>query len=203
MAAATALRERQAGVVSDAILDALVDRLEAEDPEDVSLPQIAVDAGVSIRTLYRHFPSREALFEAAGPRIVQRVGLPTGLAGGADDIAASFLRASGALSRHPKLARSLLLSSLGRLARGGHRRQRVRDIMDAVGEVTDHLEPIEARRRSAVVAYLCSAAAFVTVAEEAELEVDDARIAVAWAITALIDLMRRENQQARSEQPHP
>ncbi len=163
----------------------------------MSLPQIAADAGLSIRTLYRYFPSREALFEAAGPRIVQRVGLPTGLVGGADDIAASFLRASGALSRHPKLARSLLLSSLGRLARGGHRRQRVRDIMEAVAEVTDHLELAEARRRGAVVAYLCSAAAFVTVADEGELHVDDARAAVAWAITALIDLMRHENQQAR------
>jgi len=199
MTTTEAIRERQAEVVSDAILDALVDRLELQDPADVSLPQVAADAGVSIRTLYRYFPTRDALFAAVGSRIVWRVGLPTHI-DGADDIAASFLRASGALSGHPRLARSLLHSSLGRLARGGYRRERINDVMAAVAEVADHLEPVEARSRAAVIANLCSAAAFVTVSEEGGLAVDEARTAVAWAITTLIDAMRNEGRRARNEQ---
>ncbi len=198
MTTAVAIRERQAEVVRDVLLDALVDELEVQDPEDVSLPQVAARAEVSIRTLYRYFPTREALFKAVGPRIVERVGLPTSIDGAAD-VAPSFLRASGALSRHPRLARSLLLSSLGRMARGDQRRGRVRDVMEAVGEITDNLDPAEARRRAAVIAYLCSAAAYLTVSDEAELEVDDARAAVAWAIETLIDVTRREQTPAGSQ----
>jgi AcrR family transcriptional regulator len=48
----------------DRLLDAAVRAFSAEGP-DVTLDAIAKDAGVGIGTLYRHFPSREALIEAA------------------------------------------------------------------------------------------------------------------------------------------
>ena len=40
-------------------------RAFSEDGPDVTLESIARDAGVGIGTLYRHFPTREALVEAA------------------------------------------------------------------------------------------------------------------------------------------
>jgi len=45
------------------LLDAAV-RAFAQEGPDVTLDAIAKDAGVGIGTLYRHFPTREALFEA-------------------------------------------------------------------------------------------------------------------------------------------
>jgi AcrR family transcriptional regulator len=48
----------------DRLLDTAVRAFSAEGP-DVTLDAIAKDAGVGIGTLYRHFPSREALIEAA------------------------------------------------------------------------------------------------------------------------------------------
>ncbi len=48
----------------DRLLDAAV-RAFSRDPPDVTLDAIAKDAGVGIGTLYRHFPTREALIEAA------------------------------------------------------------------------------------------------------------------------------------------
>src|SRR3979411_716438 len=48
----------------DQLLDAAV-RAFASDGEDVTLDAIARTAGVGIGTLYRHFPTREALREAA------------------------------------------------------------------------------------------------------------------------------------------
>ncbi|MDQ7907205.1 TetR/AcrR family transcriptional regulator [Phytohabitans sp. ZYX-F-186] len=46
------------------LLDAAV-RAFSQDGPDVTLDAIAKDAGVGIGTLYRHFPTREALIEAA------------------------------------------------------------------------------------------------------------------------------------------
>jgi AcrR family transcriptional regulator len=48
----------------DRLLDAAV-RAFSKDGPDVTLDTIAKDAGVGIGTLYRHFPTREALVEAA------------------------------------------------------------------------------------------------------------------------------------------
>jgi AcrR family transcriptional regulator len=48
----------------DRLLDAAVRAFAREGPE-VALDAIAKDAGVGIGTLYRHFPTREALVEAA------------------------------------------------------------------------------------------------------------------------------------------
>ncbi|HUR02098.1 MAG TPA: helix-turn-helix domain-containing protein, partial [Nonomuraea sp.] len=48
----------------DRLLDAAVRAFSHDGPE-VTLDAIAKDAGVGIGTLYRHFPTREALVEAA------------------------------------------------------------------------------------------------------------------------------------------
>lgn len=48
----------------DRLLEAAVRAFSTEEP-DVPLDRIAKDAGVGIGTLYRHFPTREALVEAA------------------------------------------------------------------------------------------------------------------------------------------
>jgi AcrR family transcriptional regulator len=48
----------------DRLLEAAVQAFSQEGP-DVTLDAIAKDAGVGIGTLYRHFPTREALVEAA------------------------------------------------------------------------------------------------------------------------------------------
>ncbi|MEU4229211.1 helix-turn-helix domain-containing protein [Nonomuraea sp. NPDC026600] len=48
----------------DRLLDAAVRAFSHDGPE-VTLDAIAKDAGVGIGTLYRHFPTREALIEAA------------------------------------------------------------------------------------------------------------------------------------------
>src|SRR3954462_5459962 len=48
----------------DTLLKAAVEAF-AEDGEDVALEAVAARAGVGIGTLYRHFPSRDALIVAA------------------------------------------------------------------------------------------------------------------------------------------
>ena len=85
---APSLRERQGALAREAILDALIDRIEAGEP-DPSYVDLARESGVARRTLYRYFPTREALYAAAGVRVRERLRLPIEI-DGPDDIVASF-----------------------------------------------------------------------------------------------------------------
>ena len=197
MATGSGLRERQAAVIREAILDALATRLEEADPDDVAMPQIAAGAGVSLRTLYRYFPTREAMFNAVGDHVVARLGLPRQISG-ADDIAAVFLESAARGAQSPQLVRAMLWTRLGRRARSAHRRRRVEAITAALAEVTSHLPATEARRREGAIVYLASLPAWITVSEECGLSAEDARLGIAWAISTLVADLRRENQAAAS-----
>ena len=193
MPPAGSLRERQAAVVRDEILDALARRLDREDPEDIAMPQVAADAGISLRTLYRYFPTREDMFEAVGDHVVARLGLPRDIRG-ADDIVRVFSESAQLGARSPELVRAMLWTRLGRRARSSHRRRRVDSITAALAEVTSHLPAAEARRREGAVVYLASLPAWITVGEECGLSAEDAQRGIAWAIETLIAALRRDNE---------
>ncbi|HEX3984202.1 MAG TPA: TetR/AcrR family transcriptional regulator, partial [Acidisoma sp.] len=77
------LMTRKRALIVDAALKAFLDRGYAES----SVNKIAEDAGVSIKTLYRHFDTKDELFSA----VMQAACLPDreGSADGADDAEAS------------------------------------------------------------------------------------------------------------------
>ena len=96
----------------------------------------------------------------------------------ADDIAASFRAASKRLERRPALARSLMDGRIGRHVRSESRRQRAVSIRRAVERAAPGSPSADLARMSAVLAYLCSANAWLTMGEESGLSGDDARTAV-------------------------
>ena len=186
----TPLRERQAELVRAEILNALVSRLEREAPEEVALDDLARDAGVSRRTLYRYFPSRDALLAAAEDRLVARLGLPLEFAG-PQQITASFREATYRLEQYPTLARALRQTTMSRL-RPPLRARRIQALARALEPLTRNLEEADARRVVAVIAYLCSANAWVMIGDETGLAGDEIRAGITWAIeTLLADVQRR------------
>ena len=57
-------RREHAELTRRKIIDALVDLLVEERPATISIPAVARRANVSVRTVYHHFPTKEALFDA-------------------------------------------------------------------------------------------------------------------------------------------
>ncbi len=60
----SSLRDRQKAETHDQILGAVGRKLESGSLDDLSFAEIAAEAGVGERTVYRHFPTREALMGA-------------------------------------------------------------------------------------------------------------------------------------------
>jgi AcrR family transcriptional regulator len=191
------LRERQAQQVRTLVLDAVLAELEGKDFDDVAMAEVADAAGISLRTLYRYFPDRGALLHAAGEHLYGALGVPFDIAG-PEDISASLLDAAGRLSTRPGLARALVRTTAGRATRSAVRGQRVQAISTALKPLVDGLDPDMARRATAVIAHLCSAASWVLIADEQGLDEADAQQAVAWAIDALVATLGDKAQAASS-----
>lgn len=191
---AAPLRQRQAQQVRTALLEAAISQMEGSS--DVSMAEVAEAAGVSLRTLYRYFPDRASLLHAAGDHLYRSLGVPFEIAG-PEDIAASFREAARRLGTRPQLTRALVRSEPGELSRSTVRRQRLEAIRGALAPLTDTLDPRTAQHASAVIAHLCSAASWVSIADECGLSDPDAQEAVGWAIDALLATLRKEDRGLR------
>ena len=192
------LRERQAEQVRVTVLDAVARQLEERSVDDIAMADVAADAGISLRTLYRYFPDRAALLHAAGEHLYRALGIGTEIADAAD-IAASFRDAATKLSSRPALTRALVQTTAGRAARSAARVQRVEEIRTALAPLTDGLDADTARRATAVIAHLCSAASWVAVSDDSGLDDEDAQQAVAWAIDTLIAVLRSQQPSASAQ----
>jgi AcrR family transcriptional regulator len=191
------LRVRQAEVARKAIMEALVRHLEAGDADDLSMEDLARDAGVSRRTLYRYFPSRTRLLEAAGEWIRAEV-LELPIEIGPEGLSASFRAATSRLQRKPRLARALLRTETGRVVRSGYRGERVEAIRRAVATEAPGAPDPELERAAAVLAYLCSSNAWTTIQDESGLDGSSARAAVEWAIETLLARLREGSDATRT-----
>jgi AcrR family transcriptional regulator len=193
----TSLRTRQAALARQAIFDALVRHLEAGDADDIPMEELAREAGVSRRTLYRYFPSRADLLAAAGDWIrAEALQLPVDI--GDEGIAESFRAAAARMQQRPRLARALLRTQTGRAVRGSTRAERVKAIRKAVRGEVPGLAKREVERAAAVLGLLCSSNAWITIQDESGLDASSAQAAVVWAIDTLLAQLRDGDHATRN-----
>jgi AcrR family transcriptional regulator len=191
------LRDQQAAVARERILQGVAELLERDGADELTMPQVAGVSGVSLRTLYRYFPTREALLDAAGRWIggeLLKQGYPTTL----DDVADSFERACREFDERPGLVRAMAMSEVGRAARGARRRERLDAIRQLLEGEVGALPERELRQAEAVLAYLHNMLAYTTLREEQGLAGTEIGEALGWAIRTLVaDLRRRTNAKER------
>lgn len=189
------LRDQQAELTRELILRAVAELLQDEGAGEVSMPDVARKAGVSLRTVYRHFAAREDLLAAAADWINEGMfgGVPFGET--VDDLPKLFRYACKRFDQHPKLARAMALSQAGRSVRSHRRVRRLDAIRRALAEVTDRLPEPEQRRAFAVFGYLENMLAWVTMRDEGGLDGAEVGDAVEWVMRTLTDDLRRRNDR--------
>src|SRR2546421_9522442 len=106
-----ALRSQQAGKTRERVLDAVIAALARQ--EEISVAGLAKAAGVSVPTVYRYFPTRELLMDAAQDAIGARLGRP-GWPDSAQELVACVPDRYAWFERNSLLIRAILSSGFGR-----------------------------------------------------------------------------------------
>jgi AcrR family transcriptional regulator len=190
MPSSVSLRDEHAAAARERILSAVAELVERGEPEELTMPDVAAASGISLRTIYRYYATREELIEAAGRWIgkdLLRHPYPRTL----DEVADLFEVGCADFDKRPGLVRALALSRLGRRVRGYRRRERLGAISRALRKELAAAPPAEIRRAEAVLAYLHNMLAYTTLREESGLDGEEIGRAIGWAIRTLIDDLRR------------
>lgn len=193
------LREQHAETARQRILAAVAELVERGDAAELTMAEVAGTSGISLRTVYRYYPTREQLLEAAARWIggeLLRQPYPSSL----DDVADSFEDDCRVFDEQPGLVRALALSQLGRQVRGYRRGERTDAIRQALRDEVGDLSEPELRHGEAILSYLHSMLAYTTLREEHGLAGEEIGTALGWAIRTLVDDLRRRQDTARREQ---
>lgn len=183
---------RQKHATQEAILDAVERRLERGSLDDLTFLDVAQEAGVSDRTVYRHFPTKEALLEAFWLRVQKTLGLEESVRSFADYLAtrpATFARMD---AREPMM-RAVMSSSQARAARARSiRPERQAGIRRVVADAVGDLPEPAFTELCALVHLLGSAPAWATLKDSWGIEGAEAGRLVARAIQTLIQAAEAE-----------
>lgn len=183
------VRDEQRDATRRRIVQAVSDLVANDHPAAISVPAVAERAGVGVATVYRYFPTKEALLDAAA----------TGVVTGGDRLPSTFAEVGptlksvwGELAEQLPLVRGQFASPVGREL---HRR-RWEPRHAAMGtylaaEGIDPEGPV-GRRLVGIADVLTSSTALLELHDKAGVPVDDAAEWVAWALEVLHRATARE-----------
>jgi AcrR family transcriptional regulator len=184
------LREQQVDLTRDLIVRAFRSLLETDHPDAITYPQVAEAAGVSLRTVYRYFPTRADLLRSAAewfreftdgarwddPRSVR-------------DMAGAIPQLGRLFDEHTNVFRALADDALEQPRRDA--------VAAALAEVSCDLPDDEVRRAEALLSYIRSGRAWLVLHDRYGLDGDEIVAALDWASSALLEDLRRRNVAAR------
>jgi len=192
------LRERQAGQTREAILEALTAELAEGGLHELNIPAIARRAGVSVRTVYRYFPTRDALLDAVD-RWMDETIVPGAPPASVDEMPRMAEKAFAEFDANETTMLAQWATTLGRDVRARRRRRRISAYGDVLAEITSNLSRAEARAAHAVISYLLSSLTWKTMREEFNMNGAESGRAVAWALRLLIDDLEQRNDAAKEK----
>ncbi|MCA1703301.1 MAG: TetR/AcrR family transcriptional regulator [Actinobacteria bacterium] len=184
------LRAEQMERTRERILEAAAEQLLEEGLEELSLPRAAQRARVSVPTIYRHFPTKAALMQELTDWVDQKLRLSE-VPGSVDEFADYVPRLFAHWDENEALVRARLLSGVHRRIHEDTRRQRDKLVEKAMVDVTERLDPFDARRACAVVRVLMNSGAWEMMRDNWNLMGEQAGETLAWAIHILVEELRR------------
>lgn len=180
------LRDRQASETRDRILDAVV-RVMARGVAELSIPAVAREADVSVRTVYRHFANKRELLTELQPYFARRTGMeampaPRSL----DELHYGVRTLFTRIHEMGPVGYAALASPIGSTARHlrmAERRRLIREGVDAIGpDLTEEWR----ERMARLVAILTSSASLRMWTEHLGLTPDEASDDVAAVVRAVV-----------------
>jgi AcrR family transcriptional regulator len=185
----SSLRDQQADLTRDLIMRAFQGLLQNDHPDAITYPQVAEAAGVSLRTVYRYFPTRADLLQSAAewfreftegarwddPRTVR-------------DLAGAIPQMGRLFDEHTNVFRALSDDALEEPRREA--------VAAAVAEVSGNLPREDARRAEAILGHIRSGRAWLVLHDHYGLAGDEILSTLDWAASTLLEDVRRRNEAA-------
>jgi AcrR family transcriptional regulator len=189
----TGLRAQQKELARRLIVDATARVILRNRIHQFSMQEVADEAGLSLRTLYRYYPSREELLEGVGAEIDQvlrEAGVPVALesASTPEALATAVAEAFRLTERRgADLGRAWVILNMVTGARSASSQLRDRLVRDVVGQLGPHLDPMEQERAFGVIRYLAGSLAWKVMRDDLGMETEDVAKAVGWAVQTLLE----------------
>jgi AcrR family transcriptional regulator len=187
------LRERQVAQTRELILDAVTTLLADRRADEVATRDIAAVAGVSERTVYRHFPDRDSLLEGLSRRLPPMADKPSFEAGGLDELAPTSRRLMELLDEHYVTARAEAVFNADPRRFAADTQDNTRQMRDLFAKELPELAEREQLRIAAVIRCLVSTQAWLRMREEFGVPGTESGPVVAWVIDTIISELRAGN----------
>jgi AcrR family transcriptional regulator len=180
------LRERQKDSTREEIVSTAMRLLR--DSGDMTHEAIAEQSGMSVRTVFRHFPSRDVLIAATWERLKADTGtrFPQSEAEIVEMAPDMYRR----FDDHHELVRAFLFSGVGSEVRDAGAVEGREAFERALHQVTKHLPPQRRRQATAVFLALYSAPAWQLMRDRGRLSGEEAAQAVKWAMSTLLESLK-------------
>lgn len=197
------LRAEQRAQTRARIIEAAIELLAEEELEEVTIPLVAKRAGVSVRTVYAHFPTKEALAETIAELLDERIGALQ-FPDKADELPAFVAGIFAGFDRDEPLFTGALRTKAGRAVSARRRPRRIEELERALEPELSALEPAERREALAAIYLIHSVLTWRAMKDYFGLTGAQAGAAAAWAVQALLRELRRSPgrlEGAASEEP--
>lgn len=188
----SSLRQEQMKRTREQILEGLI-RAMARGMVDLSIPEVAREAGVSVPTVYRYFRTKRELIEALGLYILQKLGVanrqpPRNL----EELIAGVKELSLRYEELDETMRAAAMSEFAYEARREVLPARLKMYEDALAPVSATLSLPDRMRLRNVVLVLCSTAMIRAFKDYLGLSGEETADNIAWAIRTLCEQPARQ-----------
>lgn len=190
----TSLRERHRADTRARIVQALGQLLVDEHPASLSVPAVARQAGVSVATVYRYFPTKEALLEVAS-EIADQLIVQGGPPISDEDLEPFLLQSARSFREWAPLVQAQFASPIGREIRRRRLPRSLAAVTDVLATTGIDTAGAEGRRLVRLITTITSSVAILDLLERQDLEPEQVAADLAWTVRALVRVTREDVQQ--------
>ena len=185
------LREAQATQTRERIASAAADLLgEGGSADSITFRAVAARAGVTEMTVYRHYPTRDALMQGLWQQLNARMAPGVGMPDSIDALLAQHNALFTGFDRVAPQIVASIVTEPGREMRASLNEPRRKAFRGIVREANPGLTSTECTRAAAILQLLHSAHAWMSLRDQWGLDGRETGAATRWAIETLLAELR-------------
>ena len=185
----SSIREAHLEHTRQAILRALSDLLSKEGLQELSIRKLSHYSGISIRTIYRHFPNKTALLDAVAAWVQQTITGPNFEYANPrtpEDLIQRMIFKFGRYDANPELVRAQIFSQAGRSVREHGAAARKRMFEQCLNDAFGNADPRTKKELVALCYFLMSADAWQHFRDIWKFDASTSSKLSAWTIDLIL-----------------